>query len=91
MFCFFVCHLMKMKDEISHRESGFAKIHTQFPVCSSQAGGTSSTLFPPAQPCNKETDETQIHHELLGHTGCQLGQSFMETSESSLVFSGMVF
>lgn len=78
---------MKMKDEMSHGESGFTKIHTQFPVSSSHAAGTGSTPCTPAQPCSKERDETQIQLELLEHTGCQLGQSFMERSETSLVFS----
>lgn len=80
---------MKMKDEMSHREPGFTKIHTQFPVSSSQAGGTGSTPCTPAQPCNKERDETQIHLELVENTGWQLEQSFMERSETSLVFADM--
>lgn len=82
---------MRMKDEMSHRESGFTKVHTQFPVSSSQTGGTGSTPCTPAQLCNKETDETQTHLALLEHTGFQLGQSFMEISERPLVFPDTVF
>lgn len=61
-----VCHLMKMKHEMSHRESGFTKVHVLFPVSSSQAGVTERTPCTPMQPCNRETDETRIY--LLEHT-----------------------
>lgn len=67
-FLVFACHLMKMKHKMSHRESGFTKVRILFPVFSSQVGVTERTPCTPVQPCNKETDETQIHLKLLEHT-----------------------
>lgn len=66
-FLVLLCHLIKMKHEMSYRGSGFAEVHVLFPVSSSQAGVTECTPCTPVQPFNKETGETQIYLKLLEH------------------------
>lgn len=64
-FLVLVCHLTKMKHKMSHRESGFTKVHVLFPVSSSQAGVTACT---PCATLAIKKQMKQIYLKLLEHT-----------------------
>lgn len=65
-------HLMKMKHEMWHGESGFTEVRVLFPVSASQAGVTEcAPCTAAAQPCNRESDETQVYLKPLDHTASQ--------------------